>query len=215
MEHKNQNVRYLILGVLALVIVGVVITIITLNNDSEQEQAQSTEEQTNTESRTATTEEESTTAEESTATQGEQESTTTTDEQSESTTSNPTEETSSEQPTNSTTTTPPQPVARYTDYTQDAFNKAVQDNKNIVLFFHASWCPTCRALDQEIKNGLSRVPTNTEIFKIDFENSGGLVRQYGITTQHTTVYLKGSATSPGATYYGGDLDEVIFQIESI
>jgi thiol:disulfide interchange protein len=40
--------------------------------------------------------------------------------------------------------------AQYIDYSPDALAQAQQKGR-AVLFFHADWCPTCRALDKEIK----------------------------------------------------------------
>ena len=211
MDTQNQNVRYLIIGVLALIIVGVIIAIIALNNDSTEETATTEPEpqSTNTEQDpTDTTPDASPQPEESQPTPQQAPSNESTDVG--------TTETPTSQPVATPEPAPtPQPTAQYTDYTTAAFNQAVQDNKNIVLFFHANWCPTCRALDQEITSGLSRVPANTEVFKVDYDNSGGLTQDYGVTAQHTLVFLKGSATTPGSTVRGGGLEELIFQVESI
>jgi len=60
---------------------------------------------------------------------------------------------------------------------------------NVVLFFHASWCPTCRALDVDIKNNLKNIPPNVTILDVDYDNSDALKQKYGVTIQHTLVQV--------------------------
>ncbi len=107
------------------------------------------------------------------------------------------------------------PRATYTVYSQAKFDQARNQDKNVVLFFHASWCPTCRALDTEIKNGLNRIPNNTEILKIDYDQYSDLKREYNVRYQHTLVFIKGNNPPPYSTLQGLGIDEIISQINSI
>ncbi len=72
----------------------------------------------------------------------------------------------------------------YQDY--DAEVVAQTEGKKI-LFFHATWCPTCRALDQNIKAGV--VPANLTIFKVNFDTENDLKKKHGVTYQHTLVQV--------------------------
>lgn len=213
MEVQNQNIRYLIIGVLALIIVGIVIAIIAFNNDSSEESPDP-----------ASSQPEESQATEQPADQQIPNSGLTDSGPTDAETPQPTgqpeqqpveQETPTNTPTDSTSSTDAvvsQSPARYTDYTTAAFNQAVQDNKNVVLFFHASWCPTCRGLDQDIKNGLSRVPANTEIFKVDYDSSGDLKREYNIQYQHTLAFVQGNSPSPAETLQGATFDELLFMV---
>lgn len=58
---------------------------------------------------------------------------------------------------------------------------------NVVLFFRASWCPTCRALDADIKANLKTIPENLTILDVDYDTSTSLKQKYGVTVQHTLV----------------------------
>lgn len=60
---------------------------------------------------------------------------------------------------------------------------------DVVLFFRASWCPTCKALDSDIKANLSKVPQNLSILDVDYDNSSSLKQKYGVTYQHTLVQV--------------------------
>lgn len=57
----------------------------------------------------------------------------------------------------------------------------------VVLFFRASWCPTCKALDADIRSHLGNIPEQLTILDVDYDNSTALKQQYGVTYQHTLV----------------------------
>lgn len=72
---------------------------------------------------------------------------------------------------------------QYIDFDQKSFDSNRQSER--ILFFYASWCPKCRALEADInKNG---VPSGKTIFKVDFDNSQDLKQKYGVTLQTTLV----------------------------
>lgn len=60
---------------------------------------------------------------------------------------------------------------------------------DVVLFFRASWCPTCRTVDSDIKANLSRIPSSLTILDVDYDNSTSLKQKYGVTYQHTFVQV--------------------------
>jgi len=60
---------------------------------------------------------------------------------------------------------------------------------DVVLFFRASWCPKCTALDKNIKANLSAIPESLTILDTNYDNSADLKRKYGVTLQHTFVQV--------------------------
>jgi thiol-disulfide isomerase/thioredoxin len=90
----------------------------------------------------------------------------------------------STEPANNGTVTEPSTATpgRYEDYNEAAFN---QTEGRRVLFFHAPWCPQCRALDASIKAGT--VPSGVTIFKTDYDSNQELRQKYGVTIQTTLV----------------------------
>ena len=56
-----------------------------------------------------------------------------------------------------------------------------------LLFFHAPWCPQCRALDESINKG--PIPDNVTIFKVDYDSNQELRKKYGVTLQTTIVKI--------------------------
>lgn len=75
----------------------------------------------------------------------------------------------------------------YTDY-REGIIAETQGTK--VLFFHASWCPQCRALEKSIQSG--QIPSNTTIFKVDYDSNQALRKTYGVTIQTTLVQIDDS-----------------------
>lgn len=60
---------------------------------------------------------------------------------------------------------------------------------DVVLFFKASWCPTCRAVDADIKANLGKIPSSLVILEVNYDNSTALKQKYGVTYQHTFVQV--------------------------
>lgn len=57
----------------------------------------------------------------------------------------------------------------------------------VVYFFHATWCPTCRATDESVTT--DGLPDGLTLVKIDFDTETELRQEYGITQQHTFVQV--------------------------
>lgn len=53
------------------------------------------------------------------------------------------------------------------------------------LFFHAGWCPQCRALETDIKE--QGVPDGVTIFKVNYDTAADLKKKYSVTLQTTFV----------------------------
>jgi thioredoxin 1 len=63
------------------------------------------------------------------------------------------------------------------------------DTDKRVLFFHASWCSTCKALASDISDNESEIPAGLTIARVDFDEETDLKKQYGVTVQHTLVQI--------------------------
>lgn len=66
---------------------------------------------------------------------------------------------------------------------------ALAADHNVVLFFHAPWCPYCRALNEDIEKNLNAIPHNLSILKTDYDTEVALKKKYGVTYQHTLVQI--------------------------
>lgn len=77
------------------------------------------------------------------------------------------------------------------------------------LFFHAPWCPQCRALEESILSG--EIPDDLTIIKVDFDTATGLRQQYGVTIQTTIVFVDddGAALATEVLYSDTTLDALV------
>src|SRR3989338_3963063 len=66
---------------------------------------------------------------------------------------------------------------------------ALAERGDVVLFFRASWWPTRRALDADIKANRKNIPAGVAILDVDYDNSTALRQRYGVTYQHTLVQV--------------------------
>ncbi len=65
-------------------------------------------------------------------------------------------------------------------------NYAGKIENESVLFFSASWCPSCVAADKNFKSETD-LAINADILKVDYDANKDLRDKYGVTSQHTFV----------------------------
>lgn len=94
------------------------------------------------------------------------------------------ESTKTPQATSTSSSTQP---GKYVDYTEDII-ASTKGTK--ILFFHAPWCPQCKALDSSIRSG--KIPDGVTIIKVDYDSSQKLKQKYGVTVQTTLVSVDDS-----------------------
>ena len=111
-----------------------------------------------------------------------------------------------------TAPTQEQNANRYQDYSEEALAQATAQGTT-VLFFHASWCPTCRAAEEQILKDPDAIPEDMTILKIDYDNAQELRSKYGITTQHTFVQVDKDGNEI-TKWVGGGLETIVQEIET-
>lgn len=84
-------------------------------------------------------------------------------------------------------TEPPATVQRAGSYLNYSEKELAAAQGTKVLFFHAPWCPQCRALETSIKAG--SIPAGVTIFKVDYDSNQELRQRYGVTIQTTLVRI--------------------------
>ena len=78
-------------------------------------------------------------------------------------------------------------VGSYEPYAAEKIAKAAEGD--VVLFFRASWCPTCRAIDADIQAHRNEIPKGVTILDVNYDDSTALKQKYGVTYQHTFVQV--------------------------
>lgn len=86
-----------------------------------------------------------------------------------------------------TASTPAMAAGAYLTKAEYQSQMAARAGTKVVYFFHASWCPTCRATEKSIE--ADGVPAGLTLVKVDFDTETDLRKQYGITQQHTFVQV--------------------------
>jgi thiol-disulfide isomerase/thioredoxin len=81
----------------------------------------------------------------------------------------------------------PQPkTGIYTPYSANLIANA--DSQPTVLFFHASWCPTCRAMEKDINDNINTLKASgIQVLKVDYDTATALKKQYQVTAQSSYV----------------------------
>lgn len=102
---------------------------------------------------------------------------------------------SPETPAQSIQTTQDGVQGKYVDYADDIIAKTPGKK---VLFFHAAWCPQCRAIEADIKR--ESVPSGLTIIKVDYDTHQDLRKKYGITLQTTFIKIDDSGNAIADKY---------------
>ena len=99
----------------------------------------------------------------------------------------------------------------YESYAPEKLAKAVTGK--VVLFFHASWCPTCRALNTDIEASKSEIPGDVAILKTDYDTETELKKKYSVTTQHTLVQVDKDGNMLTKWSGGSTLESIISKLK--
>ncbi len=99
----------------------------------------------------------------------------------------------------------------YTTYNADKL--AMAATGDVVLFFKASWCPSCRTLDADIKSKSTTIPSSLTILEVDYDTAIELKKKYGVTTQHTLVQVNASGEMITKWSGGSTLESVVAKVQ--
>lgn len=84
----------------------------------------------------------------------------------------------------------------YREFTKESYDKSLSENKKILLYFYANWCPTCIAEQPAIKEAFIELEDSNVIgFRVNYKDSETdsyeqeLAKKFGIAYQHTKVLL--------------------------
>ena len=60
---------------------------------------------------------------------------------------------------------------------------------NVVLFYNAYWCSTCKAARDGFEAGLSEMPEDLTIVLVDFDENTEMRKKHDVIVQHTFVQI--------------------------
>lgn len=96
--------------------------------------------------------------------------------------------------------------AQYVAYSESSLQDYQGQNK--VIFFHAAWCTTCRALDAELSENISQLPEGTVVMKADYDSEADLRQKYGVNLQHTLVFVDDEGNQTKDNLIGANLGQL-------
>jgi thioredoxin 1 len=86
--------------------------------------------------------------------------------------------------------------ASYEPFSRAAYERAISENKIILLYFYASWCPVCRDEQPLVQKAFNSFNGEKVIgFRVNYKDSDtdadelDLAEEFGVTYQHTKVIL--------------------------
>jgi thioredoxin 1 len=95
-------------------------------------------------------------------------------------------------------------------FTPAAFKAAQDAGKVSLVFFHAPWCPVCRAQEPKIASRLSGAFSHVIPFRVDYDSNQMLRAQMNVARQSTVILYRG-ATEIGRLSYTSE-DAAIDQL---
>lgn len=105
--------------------------------------------------------------------------------------------------------------SRYTVYTNATDLEHLEAKR--VLFFYASWCPTCRPADADFKANLDKIPSDFTVVRVNYndpetdQSEKDLAKKYAVTYQHTYVQINSNGKEI-RKWNGGGLTELLGNI---
>jgi len=107
-------------------------------------------------------------------------------------------------------------TSKYVTYSPSALSDNA--DKKRVLFFYASWCPTCKPADADFSAHADQIPDGVAVIRVNYndpetdDDEKALAQKYGVTYQHTYVQID-SQGNPVTKWNGGQLKELLASIK--
>lgn len=100
----------------------------------------------------------------------------------------------------------------YQEYDEALVPTLAQKGK-VVIFFHASWCPTCTALDEDLIATEADFPDGLHVLKADFDTEINLRKEFGVTLQHTLVQVDADRKKIKMWNGGTRLETIVAEVQ--
>jgi thiol:disulfide interchange protein len=85
-------------------------------------------------------------------------------------------------------------------FTKEAHAKAMAEGKTTLVFFHAPWCPVCRAQEPRVLAHLNGAAKDVVAFKVDYDSNAALRTEMNVTKQSTLILYSGMKETARLSY---------------
>ena len=89
-------------------------------------------------------------------------------------------------------------------YTAEAVKAAMAEGKTTLLFFHAPWCPVCKAQEPKVKAQLNGAHKDVVAFKVDYDSNTALRKELEVDKQSTLILYRGMKEVARLSYKSDD-----------
>lgn len=89
-------------------------------------------------------------------------------------------------------------------FTSEAFKSAMAEGKTTLLFFHAAWCPVCRAQEPKVMAHLNGEHRDVVAFKVDYDSNMPLRQELKVDKQSTLILYQGMKEIARLSYKSDD-----------
>lgn len=89
-------------------------------------------------------------------------------------------------------------------FTKQAYSEAMAAGKTTIVFFHAPWCPVCRAQEPKVLARLNGDFKHVVAFKVDYDTNQELRREMKVDRQSTLILSQGMKEVARLSYKSDD-----------
>lgn len=95
-------------------------------------------------------------------------------------------------------------------FTREAFNAAAAEGRTTLVFFHAPWCPVCKAQEPKVQAHLNTDARQVVAFKVDYDTNKELRHEMNVMKQSTLILYRGAKEVARLSYKSDDasIDEL-------
>jgi len=89
-------------------------------------------------------------------------------------------------------------------FTKEAHAKAMAEGKTTLVFFHAPWCPVCKAQEPKVLAHLNGDAKNVVAFRVDYDSNMDLRKEMNVQKQSTLILYSGMKELARLSYKSDD-----------
>ena len=92
----------------------------------------------------------------------------------------------------------------FAPFTKAAFKAAADSGKMTLVFFHAPWCPVCKAQEPKVLAHLNGDAKDVVALKVDYDTNMELRKEMNVVKQSTLILYSGNKEVARLSYKSDD-----------